>query len=395
MNNIQEIQPEPPTHKKSYKKFVIPIISGITGGLLVLMAAPLMIQSGVIKVPPQSSNISQQVSTSVQVNSEITKTVEKIRSAVVGIESIQKTNNPFSEKSEATGSGSGIVIQKSNGKAIIVTNNHVIDNSDEVKVVFTAIDQPKTISAKVLGKDPISDLAVLEIDDKYVTHVAELGNSNNLKAGEPAIAIGNPLGQTFSQSVTVGVVSSPKRTFQVNDYISMDVIQTDAAINPGNSGGALVNTAGQVIGINTLKIAEKGVEGLGFAIPINHARPIIENLISKGQVPRPYIGVSFLDDLNQFSNVERALLKLPKNVTDGVVIDTVETNSPAAKANLKRLDVIVEINGKPVKTMVDLRSYLYNQTKIGSKINLTFYREGKKQQASLTLIETPSNLLRR
>jgi serine protease Do len=257
-------------------------------------------------------------------------------------------------------------------------------------VVIPTGDSAKREKAQVLGSDEITDLAVLEIDDKYVTAVAQFGNSDAIKAGEPAIAIGNPLGLNFSQSVTVGVISSPKRTIDVNEYMATDVIQTDAAINPGNSGGALVNAAGQVIGINTLKIADKGVEGLGFAIPANNARPIIENLIKHGRVPRPYIGIQMINlyDLPQ-ANLD--LLNIPPNIESGMVIQSVEANSPAAKAGLKAKDIIVAINGKNVKTDMDLRSYLYTKTQIGSTITLTFYRDGKKRTAKIRLSEAPAN----
>ncbi|RAL23382.1 S1C family serine protease [Thermoflavimicrobium daqui] len=373
---------------------LIAVISAIIGGLIVLLFTPLLIQSGVIKLPT-TNQVSKapgptQVTT-VKVNTDITKAVDKVRPAVVGVESIRKADGFFSE--EERESGSGIIFEKRNGKALVVTNHHVIENSRNVRIVIsTNNNTPKVVPAKILGKDKVTDLAVLEINDKYVTTVAEFGNSDVLKAGEPAIAIGNPLGLTFSQSVTVGVISSPKRTFQANEYISTDVIQTDAAINPGNSGGALINTAGQVIGINTLKIAERGVEGLGFAIPINHARPIINNLIKSGRVPRPYIGVSFLGNLYQLSDGERDLLKLPASVTGGVIVESTELASPAAKAGLKRLDVITSINGKSINSVVDLRTYLYNKTTIGSTVRLTVYRDGKKQSVELELQEAPPNL---
>ncbi len=377
--------------KSRRSNFLVAIISAIIGGLIVLLFTPMLIRSGVIELPTSevntgSSALSAPTKTTV-VETDITKAVDKARQTVVGVEVLRR-GNIFSA-SEERESGSGIIFEKRNGKALIVTNQHVIERSGEIRVVIPTDDEPKTVKAKLLGADKITDLAVLEIDDQYVTAVAEFGNSDTLKAGEPAIAIGNPLGLTFSQSVTVGVISSPKRTFQANEYVSTDVIQTDAAINPGNSGGALINSAGQVIGINTLKIAETGVEGLGFAIPINDARPIIQNLIEKGRVPRPYIGVSFLGNLYQFSESELRQLRLPSSVRGGVIIESVETGSPAAKANLQPLDVIVSINDQKTDTIVELRSYLYKETKIGNDIRLTIYRNGKQQTVNLTLTEAP------
>jgi serine protease Do len=369
----------------------IAIVSAIIGGLIVLLFTPTLIRSGIIDIPSSetesgSSALSAPIKTTV-VESNITKAVEKARQTVVGVEVVRQ-GNIFSN-SEERESGSGIIFEKRNGKALIVTNQHVIERSGEIRVVIPTDDEPKTVKANLLGADKITDLAVLEIDDQYVTTVAEFGNSDTLKAGEPAIAIGNPLGSTFSQSVTVGVISSPKRTFQANEYVSTDVIQTDAAINPGNSGGALINSAGQVIGINTLKIAETGVEGLGFAIPINDARPIIQNLIEKGRVPRPYIGVSFYGNLYQLSEVELRQLKIPSSIKGGVIISSVESGSPAAKANLQPLDVIVSINNQKTDTVVELRSYLYKETKIGNNIKLTFYRNGTQHTVDLTLTEAP------
>ncbi|SFJ06196.1 S1C family serine protease [Thermoflavimicrobium dichotomicum] len=384
-------QTEPSNSKRQPSPILIAIVSAVIGGLIVLLFTPALVRSGVIPLSADQPALAGPTAT-VKVNSDITKAVEKVRPAVVGIESVRKTGDLFSR--EENQSGSGIIFERRNGKALVVTNHHVIENGRDIRVTISNNDTPKTVTAKVLGSDKITDLAVLEIDDKYVTAVASFGNSDALKAGEPAIAIGNPLGQTFSQSVTVGVISSPKRTFQANEYVATDVIQTDAAISPGNSGGALVNAAGQVIGINTLKIAEQGVEGLGFAIPVNLARPIIRDLINKGHVPRPYIGVSFLGDLYQFSDFERETLKLPADVEDGVVVGSVQPDSPAAKARLQRLDVIVAINGNPVQTVVDFRSYLYSKTKIGDKITITFYRDGKKQTADLTLTEAPASLLK-
>jgi serine protease Do len=382
--------------RPSRRSFVfLCIVSAVIGGLITLLFVPLLNRLGYFQQNNEeqqqaSQQFSNNKTTSVKVNSQITEAVNKVRSAVVGVENIGSSDDPFSNENVKQGTGSGIIFQKNNNKALVVTNYHVIEGNKKVQVVIPlSNDKSKTVQAKVLGYDQITDLAVLEIASAGVTEVAQFGNSDSLQAGEPAIAIGNPLGPQFSQSVTVGVISSPKRTIDVTETNATDVIQTDAAINPGNSGGALVNVAGQVIGINSLKIAESGVEGLGFAIPVNDAQPIIEQLISQGHVPRPYLGVQ-LYDLQEMLPSAWNELKLPTSVQNGVLIKTVDANTPAAQAGVKTRDVIVALNGQSVANSSELRKYLYKQ-KIGSKVTLTLYREGKKTTATVTLAEGPQS----
>src|SRR5690606_19607970 len=250
------------------------------------------------------------------------------------------------------------------------------------------------VTAKVLGSDEISDLAVLEIPDRHVKAVANFGDSDAIKAGEPAIAIGNPLGLEFSQSVTVGVISSPHRSIDVAESMSMDVIQTDAAINPGNSGGALVNAAGQVIGINSLKVAEQGVEGLGFAIPVNDAQPIITDLIQHGRVLRPYLGITLMDLQAIPQEYWTTELGLPDSVTAGVVVRDVMSGTSAAKAGLQTRDVIVALDDQKIQSGSELRKYLYKEKKIGDQVRITFYRNGSKKTATTTLMQQPVEIFR-
>jgi serine protease Do len=209
--------------------------------------------------------------------------------------------------------------------------------------------------------------------------------------GEPVIAIGNPLGATFSGSVTQGIISGLKRTIPVDinqdgliDW-NAEVLQTDAAINPGNSGGALINIAGQLIGINSMKIAQNAVEGIGLSIPINSARPIIDDLEKFGTVKRPYMGV----DLKSVSEIpayyQEEALKLPRNINYGVALRQVIPNSPAAQAGMKELDVIVEMDGEKINDVIDLRKHLYQKKKIGEQMKIKYYRSGKLKQTRLTL----------
>ncbi|HEY0826714.1 MAG TPA: trypsin-like peptidase domain-containing protein, partial [Bacilli bacterium] len=228
---------------------------------------------------------------------------------------------------------------------------------------------------------------VLEVDELGITAVAEFGNSDLLRAGETAIAIGNPLGLVFSQTITMGIISSPHRLVPVTveGYMDweMDFIQTDAAINQGNSGGALVNLDGQVIGINSMKVSFTGVEGLGFAIPINEAKPVIESLIQFGKVKRVFVGINH-QDLQAFSEGTE-VLNLPKGVTRGIIV--MEAQGPAKEAGLKGKDVIVEMDGMTIDSSLTMRKYLYGKKKIGDEVEIVFYRDGKKMRVTLELAE--------
>lgn len=372
------------------------LISGLVSGVLVLTLSLslLFTQTALFSPAPSVGSDSstdegavpvQKVS--VDVNSNITEGVKKVQPAVVGIVNRKKSDDPFGLQTEEQGTGSGIIFEKKEERARVVTNHHVVAGSDEVVVVVNDGKSEKKVRGKVLGSDESADLAVLEIPDEKVTSVAPFGNSDTIKAGEPAIAIGNPLGMEFSQSVTAGVISSPHRKITVSGNLSMEVIQTDAAINPGNSGGALINTVGQVIGINSMKISKEGVEGLGFAIPVNEAKPIIDQLIRYGKVKRPFMGIA-LKDLDTITAIDKqATLHLPASVTDGVVILDIAAGSAASKAGLSRLDVIVSLDEQKVTNGSDLQSYLQKEKKIGDRMKVTYYRNGKKQTTTIILQE--------
>lgn len=330
------------------------------------------------------------------VTTDVTETVEQTSGAVVGVSNLQKAQlNPFmpaaeSEAQEA-GVGSGVIYKKDGESAYIVTNNHVVEGAEQV--VVTLADETE-LEAEVLGTDAWTDLAVLKVAGDKIETVAEFGDSSVLKAGEPVIAIGNPLGLQFSGSVTTGVVSGTERLIPIDinqdgkeDWQS-EVLQTDAAINPGNSGGALINSQGQVIGINSMKIAQDAVEGIGLAIPINSAIPIIEDLESKGEVERPSIGVGILD-LNDIPQQYReSELKLPADVEGGVVVQSVADGSGAAKAGIKAYDVIVEMDGEAVNSVMELRQHLYNESEVGDTLKMKVYRDGKIQEFTIELTES-------
>ncbi|AEH49728.1 S1C family serine protease [Parageobacillus thermoglucosidasius] len=375
--------------------FLSAFVGAILGALLVLISIPALsdilpydiasengqVQNGETKTAP---TVQQNVS--VDVTSQLTKAIDKVSDAVVGVVNIQEAN--FWSQSSAEGTGSGVIYKKENGKAFVVTNHHVVENASQLEI---SLKDGTRVPAKLLGSDILMDLAVLEIDAKHVKKVAEFGNSDTVKLGEPVIAIGNPLGLQFAGSVTQGIISGTNRTVEVDldqdgtpDW-NAEVLQTDAAINPGNSGGALVNIEGQVIGINSMKIAQEEVEGIGFSIPINSAIPVISDLEKYGQVRRPYMGVE-LRSLSDISSYHlQATLHLPKDVTEGVAIIQVVPMSPAAQAGLKQFDVIVALDGQKVRDVLDLRKYLYTKKSIGDKMKVTFYRDGKKHTVTMEL----------
>jgi serine protease Do len=389
---------DPAQKKKGRSKggyFLASLAGLIVGALLVLIALPRIADQYLLNSSMGLENTAtnqpvRHEKVSVNVTTDVTKAVSKAKDAVVGISNIQTTSfwDTGQTKSEEAGSGSGVIYKKIGNRAFIVTNYHVIEGAEKLEV--TLADGTK-VPAKVRGGDIWTDLAVLEIDGSHVKKVAEFGDSSALKQGEPVIAIGNPLGLEFSGSVTEGVVSGLERTVPVDidqdgvEDWQAEVIQTDAAINPGNSGGALVNLAGQVVGINSMKISQEAVEGIGFAIPINYAEPIINSLEKYGKIQRPAMGVT-LRNVNEISAYhQQETLKLPSDVKDGVMIEQVLPNSPAERAGLKELDVIVQLDGQKIHDILGLRKYLYNNKKTGDTITVKFYREGKLKTTTLKL----------
>jgi serine protease Do len=318
----------------------------------------------------------------------MTNAIANVTEAVVGIINIQQQTNIYSSQpqEQEAGTGSGVIFKKSGNDAYIVTNHHVIAGANKVEVSLASGER---IPAEIVGADPLTDLAVLKIDGQYVKKTASFGDSAKLRVGEPVAAIGNPLGLDLASTVTQGIVSG-KRTISVSTSEGewdLNVIQTDAAINPGNSGGALINSAGQVVGINSLKISETGVEGLGFAIPSEDVKPIVEDLLRYGEVKRPYLGVG-LRNVSDFSSAIRLeQLNLPEKVTEGIIITAVEPSSPAAEAGLQTKDVIISINGTKIDNISALRKYLYTKTKISEQVSLELFRNGKQMNVSLKLSE--------
>lgn len=230
-------------------------------------------------------------------------------------------------------------------------------------------------------------MAVLSIDAKYVTQTAEFGDSKSLQAGQTVIAVGSPLGSEYASTVTQGIVSAPARTIETSSGHQQTVVQTDAAINPGNSGGALVNSAGQVIGINSMKLAQSSdgtsVEGMGFAIPSNEVVTIVNELVKKGKITRPQLGVRVVA-LNGIPEAYRSRLKIKSNLKNGIYVASINKNSSASRAGMKSGDVITAVDGKKVDDVASLHSILYSH-KVGDTVNVTVNRNGRNVSLKVKL----------
>src|SRR5699024_1558276 len=288
--------------QKKRNSWFIPILIGIAvGALLVLVISPSLLGSNKDNTASNNRNdgnvkVETRDYVALDVTTQITEVVEEVSPAVVGVTNIQQRQDFWHQQEEGSeaGTGSGVIYKKDDDYAYIVTNHHVINQADIIEIVFSDDDY---VEAELLGSDLFTDLAVLRVDANAVDKVIEMGSSDILKVGEPVIAIGNPLGHMFAGSVTQGIISGKQRTIPQDfnqdgrpDW-QAEVLQTDAAISPGNSGGALINIEGQLIGINSMKINQAVAQGIGFAIPIDTAKPIIQELEEKGEVTRPFLGV--------------------------------------------------------------------------------------------------------
>ncbi|MCG1009997.1 serine protease [Salinicoccus sp. ID82-1] len=327
--------------------------------------------------------------------SDITAAIQRAKQSVVSVINLQKAGQivpgyqevPESEPEEA-GTGSGVIYKLTDEYAYIVTNNHVVEGAEELQVNLENGDQ---LTAELIGTDVWTDLAVLRVERGNIENAIDFGNSDELLVGETAIAIGSPLGQAFSGSVSRGIISGLDRSVPVdidtdgNYDWEANVLQTDAAINPGNSGGALVDQAGNLIGINSMKISMPTVEGIGFAIPVNEVEQIVTQLEENGEVQRPYLGVMLQDLYTVPAEVLVNQMNLPDDVNSGVIISNVEEGTPAAEAGLEALDVVVSLDGEPVENMLELRKYLYYEKAQGEELEIEYYRNGELQTTTATL----------
>ncbi|RDU35258.1 serine protease [Neobacillus piezotolerans] len=372
---------------ESWKRWLFPGLAGMAAGIMFILL--------IVKILPGNfTNTDSPVELSSTVHAdddnretEVTAAVKKAKGAVVSITNYQGGSMFDGSLPSKAGSGSGVIYKKEDSKAFIITNHHVVDKATQLEAT---LPDGKKLKAKLLGSDPMTDLAVITVDGEGVNDVIEIGDSEDLQPGASAIAIGNPLG-FLEGTVTKGVISSVARTMPVDidqngevDW-QTEVIQTDAAINPGNSGGALIDINGQLIGINSAKIALEEVEGIGFAIPVHAAAPVIESLEKYGEVRRPFIGVAPVSLQDIPSQYWKDPLNLPNHVTKGVVVMEVSPDSPAERAGIKKYDVITAIEGKKIRTVIDLRSFLFKDAKEGERVSVTIYRGGQKQKVTVEL----------
>ena len=348
------------------------VLSLISGGL----GAYLMISTRQ-NTTTTTNGITTSTAKLTETNS-IADAVSKVYDAVVVVEVY--SNNQLAS------TGTGFVYKKANGKAYLMTNNHVISGGKTVKVLFQNGDE---LEATTVGSDTYSDIAVLSVKDSDKIVAATTGASDKSKVGDTVFTVGSPEGSDYAGTVTKGILSAKDRLVEValsnsqtSDYY-MQVLQTDAAINPGNSGGPICNTNGEVIGITNMKLVDDTVEGMGFAIPIEDALKVAEVLEKDGKVSRPYIGISMLD-LNNSYYLWQAGIMVPENVNNGVAVVKVESGSPADKAGLKKGDIITKLAGKDTKSLAEFRYELYKHSPNDS-VEVTYIRDGKEQKATLTL----------
>ena len=307
-------------------------------------------------------------------NTPAVRVAKTVGPAVVGITNKAVAHDIFNRTFETEGVGSGVIFRND---GYIITNNHVIAGAKEIIV---SLSDGNTVSGTLIGTDEMTDIAVVKVEAKDLP-VAELGDSDEVVVGEPAIAIGNPMGLEFQGSVTVGVISALNRTLDLNDR-RVKLLQTDAAISPGNSGGALVNADGEVIGINSAKLATTGVEGMGFAIPINTVKTIVNELMDKGYVARPYLGVTIFD------KPTAARYGYQLSIDKGVYVFQVGLDSPAGRAGFQRGDIILAIDGKEVNSVSDVRNEVAAH-KVGDKVKVLCDRDGKEETVEVVLEEMP------
>lgn len=381
------------------KSILLPFFSGVVGCAVVLgscFGIP-SIRSKILEGNSATSNSSSQspstgyVSQTSLSNYSDTSVyaANKVLPSIVGINVEYNVNSLMSmfgrqtQTSTAKATGSGIIISDD---GYILTNNHIVATtssesyyqvSEATKITVTLFNDETEYEAKIIGTDEQTDLAVIKIEKTGLSK-AEFADSDDLKVGEFAMAVGNPLG--MQSSITCGVVSAINREVTDSDGKKFTLIQTDAAINSGNSGGALVNSEGKVIGINTLKLSGTGIEGMGFAIPINSTTDITSQLIQYSKVKRPYIGISGMDLTEQTAKANKLVV--------GIYVKSVDDFSAAEKAGIKIGDVIVEAEGKKITKMDELNE-IKNAHQIGDEIKVKINRDGQEKELTITLGEQP------
>ena len=392
---------------KKYLKYAILFLFGFFGGLAGSLVVSLF-QTNSSQVAGTNSSSEKVTVSNVNYDNEtsVTEAVSTVQDAVVSVIGYEQSSGSVdslfgsqnsSDELTVSSEGSGVIYKKEGDYAYLVTNTHVIAGAQQIDIQLSSGEK---VEGELVGSDTYSDIAVIKIDASKVTTVAEFADSDTIKVGEIAIAIGSPLGTVYANSVTQGIISSLSRTVTTQSedgqIISTNAIQTDTAINPGNSGGPLINIQGQVIGITSSKItfvdasSNVSVEGMGFAIPSNDAIAIINQLEESGKVIRPALGVQMID-LAQLSSSQLQTAGLEdSDLTSGVLIISTQTGLPA-DGKLERYDVITAIDGETIETTSDLQSALYKYS-IGDSIEVTYYRDGQEKTVTIELTHSTDDL---
>ena len=392
--------------KNNYGKLFLTVFAAFSLGATSVFGAQAVMGTG------KALNSSVTATKEDKDNQQITvNAISKAKDAVVSIVNYQSNSNnnlesilggnsrrSGSDSSDSSNSselkpassGSGVIYKKSGNTAYVVTNNHVVNGAKKLSVILS---DGTNVNAEVVGTDVWTDLAVLKISGDNVTTTMDFADSDKIAVGETAFAIGSPLDVNLSNTVTKGIVSAVNRQIPMdvdgdgkNDW-NQTVIQTDAAINPGNSGGALINNEGKLIGINESKIAKAtsnvSAEGIGFGIPSNEVKLITEQLEQSGKVIRPALGVQLVS----VNTVDRDTLKSQLNFEgkQGVVVRYVENGTPASQAGIEKYDIITKLNGEDVKDVAAVRKYLFEKSKIGDTVTVTYYRNGKENTTSVVV----------
>lgn len=314
------------------------------------------------------------------VKSSTTDVINKVNSSVVGV--VVYANGT------ASGSGSGVVYRVDGKTAYIITNAHVVSGASDVEVVFS---NKESVNATIVGSDTYSDIAVLKLTADFDMTAIKCGDSSLLDQGETVLAIGSPLGIEYAGTVTQGIVSGTERTVSVDlnedgqEDWDMNVIQTDAAINPGNSGGALVNMAGELVGITSMKLSDTSVEGMGFALPINDVITSVEQIIENGKVSRPQIGISGVS-LSGYTSYQLRYYRINTDLTEGIYVAKVSSGGAASNAGIQEGDIIVKFDGEKVTTYKSFLTLLYSKEP-GDKVSVVINRNGTEKTVEVSLGE--------
>ncbi|HHX10994.1 MAG TPA: PDZ domain-containing protein [Firmicutes bacterium] len=388
---IHETGKPKPRRSRAWSYLLVGLVGAIIGGLLTSAIVPRLIieQMEALQISlPSSAGYWGGESSSSGIQSTgytpsgdpwqvVVDAAEKVSPAVVGIVNTKAVYDIFGRQYVSDSSGSGVIITSD---GYIVTNNHVISGDSRQLTVF--LSDRRTMEAEIVGTDPATDLAVIKIDATGLP-TAVFGDSDTLKPGQLAIAIGNPLGMEFNRSVTVGAISGLDRVLRIGDGY-MRLVQTDAVINPGNSGGPLINGGAQVIGLNSAKLNVEAVEGMGFAIPSNQVKRIVTEIMETGKVRRAFAGLSLMDRTE--ARIYRPTVKIDR----GIYVYDVVSGGPAAKAGIRQGDVVIEFAGRTVNDVGTFVA-LISELSPGDNVKVKVLRDGQEIEFTITLVEAPSS----